>query len=86
MEINEAFECVAEMADALQVMAKRMGLWSGAYDEHIARAHAALETAVEQQAIGSRRRQSDGHQTHRDQDDARAERCRRESKECAGQK
>ena len=36
------------MADALEMMAKRVRLRSGADNEHVARAHAALEAAVEQ--------------------------------------
>jgi hypothetical protein len=41
-ESDEAFECEAKMADALQVIAERMGLWSGANYEYIASAYAAM--------------------------------------------
>jgi hypothetical protein len=47
-ESDEAFECEAKMADALQVIAERMSLWSGANYEYVASAYAAFEIMVEQ--------------------------------------
>ena len=50
-ELDEALERVAQMPDALQVMAERVRLRPGADDEHVARAQAAIEAPIEQNAI-----------------------------------
>ena len=70
-KIDESLECVAQMPDALQMMAQRMRLRAGADDQHVARAHAAVEAAVQQDAVNQpAQAQRNGHQTHRDQHDA----------------
>jgi hypothetical protein len=52
------------------MMAQRMRLRAGAHDQHVARAHAALETAVDQHPVDQppqaqrHRHQADGDQHH----------------------
>ena len=50
-KVNESFEGVTEMADALKVMAQGVRLRPGADDEHIAGAHAAVVTVIEKEPI-----------------------------------
>ncbi len=70
-KINESLEGVAQVPDALQVMAKRMRLRSGAHDEHVARAHSTVETPVDEGAVNQpAHTQRDGNQAYRDQYDA----------------
>jgi hypothetical protein len=70
-ESDEAFECEAKMADALQVIAERMGLWSGANYEYIASAYAAFEIMVEQYAVSKPpQTEPDGDQPDGDHHDA----------------
>ena len=62
---------VSKMADAHPDDAKKHGLRPGAHDEHIARAHAVLEAAVEQEAIDqTAQAEANGDQPHRYQNDA----------------
>ena len=70
-KFDEALEGVAEVADALEVMTERVRFRAGADDEHVARAHAALESAVEQGAIDeAAQAKGDRDQDHRDEHDA----------------
>ena len=48
---DEAFEGVAEVADAFKVMAEGVCLWAGADDENVTIADAAIESAVNEKAI-----------------------------------
>src|ERR1035438_628817 len=45
-EFNEALEGVSEVADALNMMAQRVGFSAGADDKHVACVLAAVKTAV----------------------------------------
>ena len=68
---NEALEAVTKMADALQIEAKNHGIRPSAHNEHIPRAHAVLEAAIEQEAIGqAAQAEADGDQPHRYQNNA----------------
>ena len=70
-KIDEALERVAQVANALQVMAQRVGLGAGAHDENIARADAAVELAIEKNAIGkAAKAQGHGHQSDGDEHNA----------------
>ena len=58
------------MADALQVIAERIGLWSGANYEYVASANAAFEIVVEQKAVSkSAQAETDGDQPKGDHHD-----------------
>ena len=50
-QLDETLECVAQVADLLQMLAERMCLEAGADDEHVARIQPAIEPAVKQNAI-----------------------------------
>ncbi len=70
-KLDEAFEGVAEVANALQVMAEGMRFRAGAHNQDIARTHAALKAAVEHNPINqAAQAEGDDHQAQRNDDDA----------------
>ena len=50
-KVDEAFEGVPEMLDAVEMVAKSLGLGPGADDEHVARVQTAVEAPIEEYAI-----------------------------------
>ena len=70
-QFNESLECVAQVANLLQVLTKRIRLWPRADDEHIARIQPAIEALVKQNAINeAAQSHADGHQADRFKHDA----------------
>ena len=85
-KIDKAFEGIAKMPDALQVMAECMRLRPGAQDEHVASAHATVESPVDHHPVNQPpQAERNGHQTHRDQYDAAGNILRMNQIECARQ-
>src|SRR5579863_10008389 len=50
-KVDEAFERIAEVANALHVMAKRMGFRSSTHNQNITGTHAAIEAPIKHRPI-----------------------------------
>ena len=70
-EIDEAFEGIAEVANALHMVAQSVGLRTGAHDEDIAGTHASFKATVEQNPINqAAQAEGNNHQAQRNDDDS----------------